>query len=106
MSIKDGWKEAGKDIGKSFAGLGKAIIKSAKVGVDKALDEETEEQKEQGTGLGKSWGDVGKSFGEAGKSFGKAVAGTASGVLDKIDGEPDEVVKEAELVVEETEEEK
>ena len=34
MSVKDNWKQTGKGVGKSFAGLGKAIAKSVKVGVD------------------------------------------------------------------------
>ena len=70
MSIRDGWKEAGKGIGKSFAGLGKAILKSAKVGVDKALDEDPSDNK-GGTGLSQSWSEVGHDFGKAGVSLGK-----------------------------------
>ncbi len=36
MALKDEWKQTGKGLGHAFRDLGKTIIKSAKVGVDKA----------------------------------------------------------------------
>ncbi len=89
MSLKDNWKEAGKGLGKSFAGLGKSIVKSAKVGVDAALDETPADQ----TGLKEAWSDVGHSFGDTGKSLGKAFAGTAKKVVDAVDDEIDDATK-------------
>ena len=87
MSVKDNWKNTGKGLGKSFAGLGKSIVKSVKVGADKLLDEEPkdEEGNVKPTNLKESWSEVGHSFGNTGKSLGKAVSGTAKKVAQKID---------------------
>lgn len=87
MSLKDDWKDAGKGIGKSFAGLGKSIIKSVKVGVDRVTEDENAEkvESESKTSLREDWSAVGHSFGRAGKSLGKAAAGTVKKVADAID---------------------
>lgn len=94
MSVKDDWKNTGKGFGKSFTGLGKAIIKSAKVGINKLYDNTSGEEKDPNepkeTGLRESWSEVGHSFGYTGKSLGKAAAGTAKKVVDSIDGKPSE----------------
>lgn len=37
-TLKDNWKETGKDLGHAFSGLGKTLIKTAKKAVDKAED--------------------------------------------------------------------
>ena len=36
MALKDDWKKTGSDLGHAFQGLGKSILRSAKVGIDKA----------------------------------------------------------------------
>ncbi|MBO4869179.1 MAG: hypothetical protein J5585_05665 [Clostridia bacterium] len=91
MGLKDDWKDTGKNLGKSFVGLGKSIIKSVEVGADKVLDEEKKDENGEPvpTGLRDSWSKVGHSFGEAGKSLGKAVAGTAKSVAESLDDEKD-----------------
>ena len=85
MSVKDNWKNTGKGLGKSFAGVGKSIVKSVKVGADKILDEEPRDENGnvKPSGLKESWSEVGHSFGN--KSLGKAVSGTAKKVVKKID---------------------
>ena len=87
MSVKDNWKNTGKGLGKSFAGVGKSIIKSVKVGADRILDEEPRDENGNvvQTDLRESWSEVGHSFGNTGKSFGKAVSGTAKKVAKKVD---------------------
>lgn len=87
MSVKDNWKDTGKGLGKSFAGLGRSIVKSVKVGTDKLLDEEPKDENGEvkSERLMDSWSEVGRSFGNTGKSFGKAVSGTAKKVAKKID---------------------
>ena len=82
MSLKDKWKETGKNIGRSFASLGKGIVKSVKVGVDRIGDDDDSEEAKN-TDLRETWSEVGHNFGSAGKSLGKAVSGTA----DKVVGE-------------------
>lgn len=46
--FKDGWKQAGKDLGGAFKAFGKTILKSARTVVDKADDKcnKSEEKKE------------------------------------------------------------
>ncbi|MBQ7566908.1 MAG: hypothetical protein IJT18_07295 [Oscillospiraceae bacterium] len=89
MSLKDSWKETGKGIGKTFAGLGKAIVKSVEVGVDRATGDDPENA---ATDLRESWSEVGHSFGKTGKSLGKAAAETAKraeeAIDDAVDGKP------------------
>lgn len=87
MSLKDNWKDAGKNIGKSFAGLGKSIVKSVKTGADAILDDTPteEEANERRAAMKETWSEVGHSFGDAGVSLGKAAAKTAQTVADKID---------------------
>ena len=36
MSLRDEWKQTGKDLGHAFQGLGKSIVRSVKTGVDKS----------------------------------------------------------------------
>lgn len=36
MSLRDEWKQTGKELGHAFQGLGKSIVRSVKTGVDKA----------------------------------------------------------------------
>ena len=87
MSLGEKWKEAGKGMGESFSGLGKSIVKSAKVGVDNLAGEapvdENGEKKE--SGLKENWKGVGRSFKHTGSALGKAFAGTAKKVVDEVD---------------------
>lgn len=87
MSLRDEWAKAGKGMGKSFSGLGKSIVKSAKVGVDELNGEHPTDENGNpvGTGLKENWKDVGKTFGNTGKALGKAFAGTAKKVTDNLD---------------------
>ena len=87
MSLKDKWKDTGVNIGHTAAGLGKAIVRSVKVGAEKALDETPKDSagNEMPTGLRDEWSRVGRSFGKTGKSLGVAAAGTAKKVADAID---------------------
>lgn len=89
MSLKDKWKDTGINIGHTAAGLGKAIVKSVKVGAEKALDETPTDENgnEVPTGLREEWTRVGRSFGKTGRSLGQAAAGTAKKVADAIEEE-------------------
>ncbi len=80
MSLKDKWKETGKNTGKAFGNLGKAIGKTAKV----AFTDDPNKVEENGnTELGNAWRDTGKAFGDAGESFGNAAEGTFDKVVGK-----------------------
>jgi len=80
MSLKDKWKNFGKNTGKAFSNFGKAIAKTAKV----AFTDETNDIEENGhSELGNAWRETGKSFGQAGKSLGKAAEGTVDKIIDE-----------------------
>ncbi|MBR4434816.1 MAG: hypothetical protein IKS90_01820 [Clostridia bacterium] len=90
MSNKENWKDAGKGIGKSFLGLGKALLKTARKGIDEVLDDKPEGE-ENTESLKDSWKEVGQTFGNTGKAFGKAVVGTASTVVDSLEKEVNDI---------------
>ena len=91
MSLKDDWKNTGKNIGQTAVGLGKSIVRSVKVGSEIILDERPKD--ENGgvapTHLRESWTEVGHDFEKTGKALGKAAAGTARKVGDALDPEDD-----------------
>ena len=84
MSLRDKWKDTGKNIGGAFKNFGKAMATTAKVAVGK---EDNSQVNEDGkTPLREAWTNTGKGFGKAGKSLGTAAAGT----VDKVVGEEEE----------------
>lgn len=85
MSLKDDWKDTGKGMGKSFEGLGKSILKSVKVGIDRVVDDENDQTSSKDTDLRKAWSEVGHSFEKTGTSLGKAASGTMKKAAGKID---------------------
>ena len=91
MSLKDDWKDTGKNIGHTAVGLGRAILRSAKVGAEKVLDETPKDTRgnDMPTGLRDEWSRVGRSFGMTGCSLGRAAAGTARKIADSIDNDPE-----------------
>ncbi len=88
MALKDEWKQTGKDLGGAFADLGKTLLKTAKVGVEKADSwaEGTEDPTpavnvtNDGT-----WRETGKELGGALAGLGKTLLQTAQTGLDKVD---------------------
>ena len=78
MSLKDSWKNTGKNIGSAFANFGKAMGKTAKVVF---TDEKNEVDENGESDLKKAWKNTGKGFGEAGKSFGHSAGDTAKKVV-------------------------
>ena len=93
MGVKEEWKTTGKDLGVTFAGLGKSIVKSVKVGADKILDEEPRDENGniKPTGLKESWTEVGHNFGKSGKALGKSAMVTAKAVVKKADEKIDDI---------------
>jgi hypothetical protein len=88
MSLKDDWKGTGKQLGGAFAGLGKALLKTAKVGIDKAEavadgsdpDKAVPEQNVTNDG---TWRQTGKELGGAFAGLGKTLLHTAEIGVDK-----------------------
>lgn len=48
-SLKDSWKETGTELGHAFRDLGKAVVKTAKTGADKAEEWATKEDNQNQT---------------------------------------------------------
>ena len=88
MAVKDEWKGTGKRLGGAFASLGKNLIRTAKVGVDKAdawvegEDPANAVEPENVTNDG-SWRETGKELGGAFASLGKTLLHTAEAGADK-----------------------
>lgn len=80
MSLKDKWKEAGKNTGRAFANFGKALGKTMKAAF---TDDENMIEANGHRETANAWRETGKAFGQAGKSLGKAAEGT----VDKVCGE-------------------
>ena len=78
MEEKNTWKEAGKDVEQSISELGRAILRSIKIGAEKILDEENK----AAPGFRESWENVGRSIETAGSSVSKAVAKAARQLRD------------------------
>ena len=89
MELKDNWKETGKGLGKAFAGLGKTLIKTAKVGVDKAeewaenKDPSESEVPEVNVTNDGTWRETGKQLGDALTDLGRTLITTAKVGADK-----------------------
>lgn len=80
MSLKNNFKEMGKNIGKAFKNFGVAVGTTAKV----AFTDETNSNGEgKKTKTGEAWSNVGKSFSKAGKSVGKAFSNQDISSLDE-----------------------
>lgn len=86
MSLKDKWKDFGKNTGKAFSNFGKSVGKTAKIVF---TDEENEKEENGRAKLSNAWRETGKSFGTAGKSLGKAAAGTGKKIVGADDEEFD-----------------
>ena len=88
MALKNDWKDTGKSLGGAFASLGKTLIRTAKVGVDKAgawaegSDPVKAVPKENVTNDG-SWRATGKELGGALRSLGRTVLRTAEAGAEK-----------------------
>lgn len=96
MSLKDKWKDFGKNTGKAFSNFGKSIGHTAKAVVN---GDQAEQDEEGHNKLGNEWKETGKSFGTAGKSLGKAASGTGKRIIGKDDDEKTQPVDDASEVV-------
>ena len=90
MALKEDWKDTGKGLGEAFTDLGKTLIRTAEVGVDKARawanDKDPKEAvpEENVTNDG-SWRKTGKELGGAFADLGKTVVRTIETGADKVD---------------------
>ena len=101
MSLKDNWKETGKDLGHAFAGFGKTFVRSAQTTADKVLDDKQPETDENGNAQPTvysdgSWRKTGKDLGSAFLGLGKTLVETAKTGVDKAADKLDESKKKDE----------
>ena len=88
MALNNEWKDTGKSLGGAFANLGKTLLKTAKVGVDKAEawaegeDPAKAVPQENVTNDG-SWRETGKELGGAFAKLGKTLLNTAEAGVEK-----------------------
>ena len=89
---KQEWKNTGKELGGAFTGLAKSLIRSAKVGIDKAeewAEEDGKEPKQQAETQESNvfndgtWRETGKELGKAFTSLGKTIVGTGEEAVEK-----------------------
>lgn len=89
MSLKDEWKNTGKNLGGAFGNLGKNIIRSAKAGIDRVDNDGTDQNKSDVFNDG-SWRKTGKDLGGAFTDLGKSIVKSAKTGVDKVDGKLDD----------------
>ena len=95
------WKEAGKDVEQTISELGKAIIRSIKIGAERILNEDDT----RSIGVRESWKNVGRKFETAGNSVSRAVAQAARELADMLDSEAEQAEDAVFEAVEKVEEE-
>ena len=88
MALNDEWKNTGKTLGGAFANLGKTLIRTAKVGVDKAEawadgDDPAKAVPEENVTNDGTWRETGKELGGAFAKLGKTLLNTAEVGVDK-----------------------
>ena len=90
MPLNDEWKNTGKTLGGAFANLGKTLIKTAKVGVDKAEawadgEDPTKAAPEENVTNDGTWRETGKELGGAFAKLGKTLLSSAEAGADKVE---------------------
>ncbi len=90
MALKDEWKKTGQELGDAFTGLGKSLVRTAKVGADmtqnwaedRDLHEGIPQQNVTNDG---SWQKTGRRMGDALEQLGKTVLHTAKTGAKKVE---------------------
>lgn len=88
MALNNDWKDTGKSLGGAFASLGKTLIRTAKVGADKAEawadgKDQTEAVPQENVMNDGSWRKTGKELGGAFAKLGKTLLDTAETGVEK-----------------------
>ena len=88
MALNNEWKDTGKTLGGAFAKLGKTLIKTAKVGVDKAEaladgNDPVQAVPERNVTNDGSWRETGRELGGAMAKLGKTLLSTAEAGAEK-----------------------
>ena len=88
-SLKSEWKVVGAGLGKTFTGLGKTLIKTAKVGVEKmddwAEDREGVDHSAETESMKEGWKTFGADFVDSAKAVGKTTYRSVEEGVDIVD---------------------
>ena len=90
MALKEDWKGTGKRLGEAFSGLGKTLIKTAKIGVDKAdawVDgkDPAEAVPQKNVTNDGSWRETGRDLSGAFLDLGRTLIHTAEAGVEKVE---------------------
>ena len=90
MALKDEWKKTGQELGDAFTGLGKSLVRTAKVGAD--MTQNWAEDRDPHEGITQqsvtndgSWQKTGRRMGDALEQLGKTVLHTAKTGAKKVE---------------------
>jgi len=85
-NLKNDWKVVGKGLGKTFSGLGKTLVKTAKVGIEKADDwaegRENTDHSEEVKSMKEGWNAFGNNFVDSATDLGKTTVKTVKQGVD------------------------
>jgi hypothetical protein len=88
--LRDDWKDVGKGMGKTFAGLGKTLVKTAKIGATKiddwAEDKDTDTSAQKAS-MKEGWKEFGRDFVNTAEDLGKASVKSVKKGVDAVDSE-------------------
>lgn len=74
-NLKSEWKDVGRGLGKTFSGLGKTLVKTAKVGLEKADDwaegRENVDHSAETQSMKEGWKTFGNNFVDSASDLGK-----------------------------------
>lgn len=89
MALKDEWKDTEKNLGDAISGLGKNLVRTAKVGAEKISDwadggEHKDDVHGKNVTNDGSWKQTEKELGDAMSGLGKAILSTAKAGVDKV----------------------
>ena len=86
--LRDNWADVGKGLGRTFSGLGRSLVQTAKVGVNAASDwadgKEVDNSSEKAQ-MKEGWKNFGHSFVDTAEDFGKASVKSVKKGVDKVD---------------------
>ncbi len=84
--LKGEWKDVGKGLGATFAGLGKTLVKTAKVGLEKADDwaegREGVDHSAETASMKEGWKNFGNSFVDSAQDLGKTTVKSVKAGVD------------------------
>ena len=89
--LKEEWKGVGKGLGKTFSGLGKTLIRTGKLGLEKADDwaegREGVDHSAETAAMKEGWTNFGNDFVDSAKGVGKTTVKSVKTGVDSVSNE-------------------